>query len=78
VELDFLSYYCDYIVVEIAVFAFISYFFYNMLIFGGQRYSGKIPAAELARKKVMVNFRRLVSQPPKKIIFGGRARPAKN
>jgi hypothetical protein len=35
-ELLFLSYYCDYIVAEIVVFAFILIFSLKLLIFGGQ------------------------------------------
>jgi hypothetical protein len=43
-ELLFLSYYCDYIVVEIAIdFTFLSYFFaLKLLIFGGLCRSRKI------------------------------------
>jgi hypothetical protein len=78
-ELLFLSYYCDYIVVEIAVFAFLSKKSLKLLIFGSQMGAtennpGKISAARAQSPKIAYFWRSAHKSP--KISYFQRLSPA--
>jgi hypothetical protein len=63
-ELLFLSYYCDYIVIKIVIFLFLSFFSLKLLIFGGQMWGNNKPGKILAADPQTTE---------NKTIFGGRA-----